>query len=130
MDRRPSSNIKLQLCRPDPLEAPENRCHEDKGDGVLTEELHSCFQGSLQSPEQHYYSATTRLDYWGPQPAGSWLALLFPPHNCDVEVNPEEDVNDEHGDEGLGDKGDGSFSFQLQPDITAKHQANPLRNIK
>ena len=49
---------------------------------------------------------------------GLWLVFLFPPHKCDVEVDPEEDVDDEDGDEGLRDEGDVSFPLQLQPGIT------------
>ena len=44
--------------------------------------------------------------------------MVFPPDNGDVEVNPEEDVDDEDGNEGFGKVGDfPSASFQLQPDI-------------
>ena len=50
--------------------------------------------------------------------------MLFPPPNCDVEIYPEEDVDDEDGNEGLRHSRDASFSFYLQPDVTAEHQAN------
>ena len=50
--------------------------------------------------------------------------MLFSPPNCEVEVDPEEDVDDEDGNEGLCHIGDASFSIYLQPDVTAKHQAN------
>ena len=53
-----------------------------------------------------------------PEPASLWLMLAFSPDNGDVEVNPEEDVDDEDGDEGLRDEGDVSFPLQLQPGIT------------
>ena len=58
-------------------------------------------------------------------PAGSWLLIvLVPPHNGDVEVDPEEDVDDEDGDEGLRHNRDVPFPLQLQPGVTAKHQTN------
>ena len=51
--------------------------------------------------------------------------LIFPPNDGDVDVNPEEDVDDEDGDDGLRDARDvPSMSFQLQPDIKPYHQAN------
>ena len=50
--------------------------------------------------------------------------LVFPPDNGDVEVNPEEDVDDEDGNEGFCDIGYHSLSFQLQPGIPCEHQAN------
>ena len=51
--------------------------------------------------------------------------LIFPPDDGDVDVNPEEDVDDEDGDDGLRDARDvPSMSFQLQPDIEPYHQAN------
>ena len=59
-------------------------------------------------------------------PAGSWLLIVVvPPQNGDVEVDPEEDVDDEDGDEGPRHLGDvASASLQLQPDVGSKHQAN------
>ena len=37
-------------------------------------------------------------------PAGSWLLIVVvPPQNGDVEVDPEEDVDDEDADGGLGE---------------------------
>ena len=50
--------------------------------------------------------------------------LVFPADNGDVEVNPEEDVDDEDGDEGPGHIGDCFIaSCPLQPDINRKNQA-------
>ena len=50
--------------------------------------------------------------------------LVFPPDNGDVEVNPEEDVDDEDGDEGPGHVGDCLVaSLQVHPDITSKNKA-------
>ena len=40
-----------QLSSPAPQNAAENWRHEDKGSGVFTEQLHSGFEGSFQSPE-------------------------------------------------------------------------------
>ena len=57
-------------------------------------------------------------------PASWWLGFVFPPHNCDVEVDPEEDVDDEDGNEGFCNIGYHSLSFQLQPGIPCQHQAN------
>ena len=63
-----------------------------------------------------------------PESTRSWLIFFFPPHNCDVEVDPEEDVDDEDGDEGPRHVGDvASAPLQLQPDISSKHQANALK---
>ena len=59
-----------------------------------------------------------------PESADWGLVLLFPSPNCDVEVDPEEYVDDEDGDEGLRHSRDASFSLILQPDVTAEHQAN------
>ena len=57
-----------------------------------------------------------------------WLILLVPPNNSDVEVNPEDDVDDEECDEGLREIRDvAPTSFQLQPDISPKYQANALK---
>ena len=54
-----------------------------------------------------------------------WLIVVFPLDYGDVEVNPEEDVDDEDGNEGLGEVGDFlSAPFQLHPDISPYHQAN------
>ena len=39
--------------------------------------------------------------YCTPDPAGLWLMLVFPPDNGDVEVNPEEDVDNEDGDDAM-----------------------------
>ena len=59
-----------------------------------------------------------------PEPAGMWLMLVFPADNGDVEVNPEEDVDDEDGDEGPGHIGDCFIaSCPLQPDINRENQA-------
>ena len=61
-------------------------------------------------------------------PASWWLGFVFPPHNYDVEVDPEEDVDDEDGDEGPRHVGDvASAPLQLQPDISSEHQANALK---
>ena len=46
------------------------------------------------------------------------LLLVFPPDDGDVDVNPEEDVDDEDGDGGLRDVGDTPPApCQLSPDI-------------
>ena len=69
--------------------------------------------------------------YCPPEPAGLWLILFVLPHNGDVEVNPEEDVDDEEGDEGLREIRDvAPTSFQLQPDISTQYQANALRIVE
>ena len=49
------------------------------------------FPNPLNSPELACGS------YCTPKPTGLWLMLVFPPDNGDVEVNPEEDVDDEDG---------------------------------
>ena len=59
-----------------------------------------------------------------PESAGWRLTLPFlPPQNGQVEIDPEQDVDDEDGDEGLCNVGHASFSFQLNPDVTIKHNA-------
>ena len=69
--------------------------------------------------------------YNTPQPAVLWLILLVPPHNGDVEVNPEDDVDDEEEDEGLREIRDvAPTSFQLQPDISSQYQANALNIVE
>ena len=65
----------------------------------------------------------TKMCKFGPEPSVWSLISFFPPPNCDVEVDPEEDVDDKDCDEGLRPFGDASFSMQLQPDVTAKHHA-------
>ena len=60
-----------------------------------------------------------------PQPARLWLMLVFSPDHGDVEVDPEEDVDDEDADGGLGELWDvPSVPFVLQPDIDPYHQEN------
>ena len=56
-------------------------------------------------------------------PAGSWLLMVVVlPDNGDVEVDPEEDVDDEDDYEGPRHVGDvASAALQLQPDISPKH---------
>ena len=50
--------------------------------------------------------------------------LVFPPDNGDVEVNPEEEVDDKDGDEGPGHVGDCLLaSLQAHPDLTSKSEA-------
>ena len=41
-----------------------------------------------------------------PQPARLWLIMVFSPNHGDVEVDPEEDVDDEDTDGRLGELGD------------------------
>ena len=60
-------------------------------------------------------------------PAGLCLILVGPPHDGDVEINPEEDVDDEEGNERLRDiRNVAPTSFKLEPDITPQYQANAL----
>ena len=40
----------------DPLKAPKDGSHQDKGDRVLAQQLHSCLQGSLQLPAYKVFS--------------------------------------------------------------------------
>ena len=61
--------------------------------------------GLLKHQQSHYSS---RLSY---KPADWQLSLSFlPPHNGEVEIDPEQDVDEEAGDEGLRNVGDLSFS--------------------
>ena len=39
----------------DPLKAPKDGSHQDKGDRVLAQQLYSRLQGSLQLPEKSAY---------------------------------------------------------------------------
>ena len=65
-----------------------------------------------------------------PQPARLWLMLVFSPDHGDVEVNPEEDVDDEDADGGLGELWDvPSVPFVLQPDIDPYHQENAWNEL-
>ena len=48
---------------------------------------------------------------------------FLPPQNSEVEIDPEQDVDDEDGNEGLCNVGHASSSFQLNPDVTIKHNA-------
>ena len=49
-----------------------------------------------------------------------WLILVFSPDHGDVEVNPEEDVDDEDGDEGPGRPRDCLVaSLTVEPDVTS-----------
>ena len=50
----------------------------------------------------------------------SWLS----PHDSEVEIDPEQDVDDKDGDEGLRNIRDASFSFPLQHDVDTQHDAN------
>ena len=53
---------------------------------------------------------------------------FLPPHNGDVEIDPEQDVDEEDGDEGLRNVGDASFSGELPPeDVTRKHNEAALK---
>ena len=62
----------------------------------------------------HFFSCYT------PEPASLWLMLAFSPDNGDVEVNPEEDVDDEDGDEGPGRPRDCLVaSLTVEPDVTS-----------
>ena len=71
------------------------------------------------------HDMTNVIFCYKPEPAGLWLIVVFPLDYGDVEVNPEEDVDDEDGNEGLGKVGDfPSAPFQLHPDISPYHQAN------
>ena len=55
-----------------------------------------------------------------PEPASLWLMLAFSPDNGDIEVNPEEDVDDEDGDEGPGRPRDCLVaSLTVEPDVTS-----------
>ena len=49
---------------------------------------------------------------------------FLPPYNGDVEIDPEEDVDDKDGDERLLNVGDASCSGELPPeDVTRKNDA-------
>ena len=71
------------------------------------------------------FSAAIRFLRWVScrKPVGRSLFLPCPPFNCEVEVDPEEDVDDEKCNKRNRDPRDVSLSLQLQPDVAREHKA-------